>query len=46
LPKALLKLFRHPLCYWGETPENLKKVNSHLKDKGLTPVDVTSWAYE
>jgi len=46
LSKAPLKLFRHPLCHWGEKPEKLEKVNSWLKDKGLTPVDVTSWAYE
>jgi len=44
--KAPLKLFRHPLCHWGETPEKLEKVNSHLRSRSLTPVDVTSWAYE
>ncbi|AXI48272.1 hypothetical protein C1J03_21115 [Sulfitobacter sp. SK012] len=46
LPKAPLKLFRHPLCHWGETPEKLGDVNAHLQRRGLTPVDVTSWAYE
>ncbi|MFT6073326.1 MAG: hypothetical protein ACJAZ1_000232 [Yoonia sp.] len=46
LSKAPLKLCWHPLCYWGETREKLKKVNAHLKDRNLTSVDVTSWAYE
>jgi peptidoglycan/xylan/chitin deacetylase (PgdA/CDA1 family) len=46
LSQAPLKLFRHPLCYWGETPEKLAAVNTHLKMIGLTSVDVTSWAYE
>ena len=46
LDKAPLKLFRHPLCHWGETPDKLALVNAHLKLRGLTPVDVTSWAYE
>lgn len=46
LDKAPLKLFRHPLCHWGETPDKLARVNAHLKLRGLTPVDVTSWAYE
>ena len=46
LREAPLRLFRHPLCHWGETPDKLRKVNSHLENNGLTPVDVTSWAYE
>jgi len=44
--QAPMKLFRHPLCHWGETEDKLRKVNSHLELRGLTPVDVTSWAYE
>ena len=43
---APLKLFRHPLCHWGETPEKLAAVNEALGSAGLTPVDVTSWVYE
>lgn len=46
LRDAPMQLFRHPLCHWGETPGKLRKVNSHLENKGLTAVDVTSWAYE
>lgn len=46
LREAPMRLFRHPLCHWGETPDKLRKVNSHLKSKNLTAVDVTSWAYE
>jgi hypothetical protein len=46
LREAPMQLFRHPLCHWGETPDKLQKVNSHLESKGLTTVDVTSWAYE
>ena len=46
LEAAPLRLFRHPLCHWGEMPEKLAAVNRHLADAGLTPVDVTSWAYE
>jgi peptidoglycan-N-acetylglucosamine deacetylase len=46
LSKAPLKLFRHPLCHWGDTAGKLGDVNSHLRKMGLTPVDVTSWAYE
>jgi len=40
------RLFRHPLCHWGETPEKLSAVNAHLATRGLTPVDVTTWCYE
>lgn len=46
LSKAPAKLFRHPLCHWGETPQKLETVNAHLARRNLTPVDVTSWAYE
>lgn len=46
LSQAPRRFFRHPLCHWGETAEKLSAVNSHLKTIGLTPVDVTSWAYE
>jgi hypothetical protein len=46
LQEAPLRLFRHPLCHWGETPDKLRKVNAHLEGRGLTTVDVTSWAYE
>lgn len=46
LAEAPMKLFRHPLCHWGETPDKLQKVNAHLEVRGLTTVDVTSWAYE
>jgi hypothetical protein len=44
--QAPMKLFRHPLCHWGETEYKLREVNAHLELRGLTPVDVTSWAYE
>ncbi len=44
--QAPMKLFRHPLYHWGETEEKLRKINSHLEIRGLTPVDVTSWSYE
>jgi hypothetical protein len=46
LSRAPLKLFRHPHCEWGETPEKLAAVNTFLASRGLTTVDVTSWAYE
>jgi peptidoglycan/xylan/chitin deacetylase (PgdA/CDA1 family) len=46
LSKAPLKLFRHPLCHWGETEAKLVAVNQHLSTTGATPVDVTSWVYE
>lgn len=46
LSKAPLKLFRHPLCHWGDTARKLEDVNAHLRTLGLMPVDVTSWAYE
>jgi peptidoglycan/xylan/chitin deacetylase (PgdA/CDA1 family) len=46
LDRAPRRLFRHPLCHWGETPEKLAQVNTFLAGAGLTPVDVTSWAYE
>jgi hypothetical protein len=46
MSKAPLTLFRHPLCHWGETPSKLAAVNEHLANRSLTPVDVTSWAYE
>lgn len=46
LSAAPLKLFRHPLCHWGDTPEKLEKVNYHLEKLGLMAVDVTSWAHE
>lgn len=46
LSNAPLKLFRHPLCHWGETARKLETVNRHLESRGLTSVDVTSWAYE
>jgi len=43
---APLRLFRHPLCHWGETDEKRVAINRHLSRTGLTPVDVTSWVYE
>ncbi|WP_323772194.1 polysaccharide deacetylase family protein [Antarctobacter sp.] len=46
LSKAPRQLFRHPLCHWGETADKLARVNAHLKKRGLTPVDVHSWAFE
>jgi len=46
LNKAPRKLFRHPLCHWGETATKLAAVNAYLADIGATPVDVTSWCYE
>ena len=46
LREAPMRLFRHPTCHWGETPDKLRKVNSHLETRGLTTVDVTSWPYE
>jgi peptidoglycan/xylan/chitin deacetylase (PgdA/CDA1 family) len=46
LARAPRKLFRHPLCHWGETPDKLHAVNAHLAATGIMPVDVTSWAYE
>lgn len=46
LARAPRRLFRHPLCHWGETPQKLAAVNAHLARRGLTPVDVTTWAYE
>jgi hypothetical protein len=46
LAEAPLSLFRHPLCHWGETDAKRATVNDHLHRRGLTPVDVTSWAYE
>ena len=46
LSQAPLSLFRHPLCHWGETDAKRIAINSHLAQRGLTPVDVTSWVYE
>jgi peptidoglycan/xylan/chitin deacetylase (PgdA/CDA1 family) len=46
ISQALLRLFRHPLCHWGETPDKLARVNSYLSAEDMMPVDVTSWAYE
>jgi hypothetical protein len=43
---APLRLFRHPLCHWGETDEKRRAINLHLSRAGLTPVDVTTWVYE
>lgn len=43
---APLRLFRHPLCHWGETEEKRRAINQHLLQSGLIPVDVTSWVYE
>ncbi len=40
------RLFRHPLCHWGDTLEKLAQVNGALASADLTPVDVTSWSYE
>ncbi len=44
--QAPRRLFRHPLCHWGETPAKLAAVNAALAHDDLTPVDVTSWSYE
>lgn len=46
LARAPKKLFRHPLCHWGETPAKLAAVNDHLAGIGASPVDVTSWGHE
>lgn len=46
LAQAPLRLFRHPLCHWGETPDKLARVNSFLSTEAMMPVDVTSWVYE
>jgi peptidoglycan/xylan/chitin deacetylase (PgdA/CDA1 family) len=46
LSQAPLRLFRHPLCHWGETPAKLARVNNFLAAEDMTPVDVTSWVYE
>ena len=46
IAKAPRRLFRHPLCHWGDTPEKLALVNAALIEDALTPVDVTSWSYE
>lgn len=46
LSRAPQRLFRHPLCHWGETPEKRTAVNAHLIRIGATPVDVTSWCFE
>lgn len=46
LARAPRKLFRAPLCHWGETPEKLGLVKAHLARAGLVAVDVTTWAYE
>lgn len=40
------RLFRHPLCHWGETDAKRAAINAHLAARDLTPVDVTSWVYE
>lgn len=44
--KSPLRLFRHPLCHWGDTSLKLTAVNAALAMDALTPVDVTSWSYE
>ncbi|PWJ14399.1 Polysaccharide deacetylase [Jannaschia seohaensis] len=46
LSQAPRRLFRHPLCHWGETREKLDAVNAHLARRGLTAVDVTTFSYE
>jgi len=46
MSQAPRRMFRHPLCHWGETGQKLAAVNGYLGEAGLTPVDVTPWCYE
>ncbi|MCC1491052.1 polysaccharide deacetylase family protein [Cognatishimia sp. F0-27] len=46
LTRAPMRLFRHPLCHWGETQDKLDRVNAYLEAERWIPVDVTSWTYE
>ncbi|UWQ19150.1 polysaccharide deacetylase family protein [Jannaschia sp. M317] len=46
LDRAPRRLFRHPLCHWGETQAKLAAVNAHLTAERYTAVDVTSFSYE
>lgn len=46
LSLAPKRLFRHPLCYWGNTDEKRQRVRSHLAAGGYETAEVTSWLYE
>jgi hypothetical protein len=46
LSKAPQRYFRHPLAYWGDTPEKMNTVAQHLRNMGYQTADATSWLYE
>lgn len=46
IEKAPLRAFRHPLDFWGNTPEKLQRVNAHLDRLAYRSADITSWFHE
>ena len=45
-PASILRAFRHPLDFWGNTEEKRVRVNAHLDRLDYRGADVTSWFYE
>jgi peptidoglycan/xylan/chitin deacetylase (PgdA/CDA1 family) len=46
IDKAPLRVFRHPLEFWGDTEEKRVAVNAHLNALAYHCAGVTSWFYE